>query len=466
MLHVMGIPDAISNLAPIPMECDAPHLVVRGELPRDLNGTLYRNGANPQFATPDAHWFFGDGMLHAFRLANGRASYRNRWIRTPKWIAEHEAGRPLYGSFNRRLADAPSTAPVDGGVANTNIVFHAGKLLALEEAHLPTEIEPGSLATRGYCDFGQAISGPFTAHPKIDPATGEMLFFGYNAKGPMTRAMSFGSVDVSGKVTRFERFKAPYASMVHDFAVTERHILFPILPLTGSIWRALRGKPPYAWDPAKGSYVGVMKRGGRAGDIQWFRGEACFVFHVMNAWDDGDWVFADVMQSEAAPLFPHPDGRRTDPEKSRARLCRWGFNLAGNSDHFTRTYLDEISGEFPRIDERRAGLRSGHGWYACADPSLPLGALCGLVHVDGAGARRAQYQLPRGDTVGEPVFVPRHKDAAEGDGWLLAVIWRGSENRSDLAVFEASDIAAGPVALVQLGHRMPNGFHGNWVPDA
>jgi len=463
MLHVMGIPDATSNLAPIPMECDAPHLVIRGELPRGLNGTLYRNGANPQFATPGAHWFFGDGMLHAFRLENGRASYRNRWIRTPKWIAEHQAGRPLYGSFNRKLPDAPASAPVDGGVANTNIVYHAGRLLALEEAHLPTEIEPGSLATRGYCDFGRGISGPFTAHPKVDPVTGEMLFFGYNVTGPMRRTMSHGAIDASGKVTQFERFKAPYASMVHDFIVTERHILFPILPLTGSLWRALRGKPPYAWDPGKGSCVGVMKRGGSARDIRWFRGEACFVFHVMNAWDDGDRIVADVMQSEVAPLFPHPDGRRTDPEKSRARLCRWSFDLTSNTDSFTRTYLDDISGEFPRIDERRAGLRSQHGWYASGDPSLPLGAFSGLVHVDGNGAPRAHYRLPLGDTVGEPVFVPRAKDAAEGDGWLLAVIWRGTENRSDLAVFEASDVAAGPVALVQLGHRMPNGFHGNWV---
>jgi carotenoid cleavage dioxygenase-like enzyme len=457
---------ARTNLAPIPFECDAPVLKISGELPRGLNGTLYRNGPNPQFDSPGAHWFVGDGMLHAFHLENGRASYRNRWVRTPKWQAEHDAGRALFSGFGRRLPDAPASA-TDGGVANTNIVFHAGRLLALEEAHLPTEIEPGTLKTLGYCDYKGGLAGPFTAHPKIDPATGEMVFFGYNAAGPLTPALSFGSIGASGAVTRFERFETPYASMVHDFIVTENHLLFPILPLTGSMARAMKGQPSYAWEPEKGAYVGVMKRSGSSGDIVWFRGENCYVFHVMNAWEDGHRIIADVMQFEEAPLFPHPDGSPTDPKKSRARLCRWSFDLAGNTDRFTQTYLDELTGEFPRIDDRRAGLPSRHGWYACANPDMPMfGALAGLVHVDGKGRRLETYLLPDGDTLSEPVFVARTNEASEGDGWLLAVIWRARENCSDLAVFNATDVAAGPVALVHLGHRVPDGFHGNWVGAA
>src|SRR5437879_8337803 len=255
---------ARANLAPIPFECDAPFLEVTGELSRNLNGTLYRNGTNPQFDAPGAHWFVGDGMLHAFHLENGRASNRNRWIRTPKWQAEHDAGRALFGGFGRKLPDAPASTIQDGGVANTHISCPAGRLPALEEGHLPTEIEPGTLNRRGYCDYDGAIAGPFTAHPKIDPATGEMMFFGYNAAGPLTPALSFGSVNASGVVTRFDRFESPYASMVHDFIVTENHVLFPILPITGSMERAMRGKPPYAWEPDKGAYVGIMKRTGSA----------------------------------------------------------------------------------------------------------------------------------------------------------------------------------------------------------
>jgi carotenoid cleavage dioxygenase-like enzyme len=461
-----------SNLAPISFEADAPFLKVQGELPRELNGTLYRNGPNPQFEVSGAHWFSGDGMLHAFHLENGRASYRNRWIRTPKWQAEHDAGRALFGGFGRKLPDVQEITTTDSGVANTNIIFHAGRLLALEEAHLPTEIEPGTLQRKGYCDYRGGISGPFTAHPKIDPVSGEMVFFGYGVAGRFTPTLSFGSVNASGVVTRFERFDAPYASMVHDFIVTENHMLFPILPITGSMDRAMKGKPAYAWEPDKGAYVGIMKRqiSGEqdvAKDVVWFRGENCFVFHVMNAWEDGNRIIAYVMQADEAPLFPHPDGSPTDLLKSQARLCRWTFDLSGNTDRFSQVYLDDIKGEFPRIDDRRAGLASQHGWYACANPQLPMpAALSGLVHVDGKGSRLGHYLLPVGDAISEPVFVARGHDAAEGDGWLLATVWRARENRSDLAVFNATEIAAGPVALVQLGHRVPVGFHGNWVGAA
>jgi carotenoid cleavage dioxygenase-like enzyme len=458
---------APANRAPISMECDAPFLKVEGELPHELNGTLYRNGPNPQFEAPGAHWFVGDGMLHAFHLENGRASYRNRWVRTAKWQAEHDAGRALFGGFGRKLPDTPASITQNSGVANTNIIFHAGRLLALEEGHLPTEIEPDTLATRGIWDYDGCIKGPFTAHPKLDPVTGELVFFGYNAAGPFSPALSFGSVNAYGAVTRFDRFEAPYASMVHDFIVTENHLLFPILPITGSMQRATQGRPAYAWEPEKGAYVGVMKRHGAASDIIWFRAENCYVFHVMNAWEEGSRIVADVMQFEQAPLFTHPDGSPTDPNKSRARLCRWSFDLAGNTDRFTQTYLDDITGEFPRIDDRRTGLHFCHGWYACTNPDLPMfGGFSGVVHVDGRGSRLGRYLLPAGDTISEPVFVARGDDAAEGDGWLLAVVWRARQNRSDLAVFNAADIGAGPVALVQLEHRVPDGFHGNWVGTA
>ncbi|MGY4480637.1 carotenoid oxygenase family protein [Bradyrhizobium sp. USDA 3364] len=464
MLDQVTSSTARTNLAPIPFEADAPFLKITGELPRELNGTLYRNGPNPQFEAPGAHWFVGDGMLHAFHLENGRASYRNRWVRTAKWQAEHDAGRALFGGFGRKLPDAPEAITADGCVANTNIIFHGGRLLALVESHLPTEIEPGTLNRLGYCDYNGAISGPFSAHPKIDPVTGEMVFFGYNAAGPLTPALSYGAVSSSGVVTRFERFEAPYASMVHDFIVTQNHVLFPILPITGSMQRAMRGQAPYAWEPEKGAYVGVMKRHGSSKDIVWFRAETCYVFHVMNAWEEGDRIIADVMQFEEAPLFNHPDGSPTDPTKNRARYCRWTFDLAGNTDRFTQTYLDDLTGEFPRVDDRRAGLASNHGWYACANPNLPMfGALSGIVHVDGRGKRLGHYLLPAGDTISEPVFVERGPEAAEGDGWLLAVVWRARENRSDLAVFNAQDVEAGPTALVHLGHRVPDGFHGNWV---
>src|SRR5262249_10202370 len=147
---------------------------------------------------------------------------------------------------------------------------------------LPTEVEPRTLATRGRCTYGDAIAGPFTAHPKIDATTGEMIFFGYNAGGPFTSKLSYGSVSAARVVTQFEHVPRPSACWVHDSIATATHVLFPILPLTGSLDRATSGRPPYAWEPDKGAYVGVMQRCGATKDIFWFRGESCYVFHVMN----------------------------------------------------------------------------------------------------------------------------------------------------------------------------------------
>jgi carotenoid cleavage dioxygenase-like enzyme len=449
--------------SPIPIECEAAFLPVQGELPAGLDGTLYRNGPNPQFPDLHAHLFGGDGMLHAFSLEDGRASYRNRWVRTAFWQAERAAGRRLFDFYGRNLDGSPNETVVDEGAANTNVIWHAGRLLALEEAHLPIEIDPATLSRRGQPDFGGAVGGRFTAHPKTDPKTGELLFFGYSATGPLSAGMTHGSIDADGRVTRLERFEAPYASMVHDFAVTKRHLLFPVLPLTGSMPRLQQGRPPYAWEPELGARVGVLRRGAPVEQMRWFEGDSSYVFHVMNAWEEGDRIMADVMRYDEPPLFPHPDGRPTDPARSVARMCRWTFDLGSDDNHFTQTPLDDLATEFPRFDERFSGLPYRHGWAVCQRQAVRGSGYEGLVHFDLAKGERHVEWLPVGDRFSEPVFVPRSAQAAEGDGWLLTVIWRAAQNRSELAIYNACAIGDGPVATVQLPHRVPSGFHGNWV---
>jgi carotenoid cleavage dioxygenase-like enzyme len=437
-------------------------LKVVGEIPKELNGTLYRNGPNPQFHVPDAHWFSGDGMLHAFVLENGKATYRNRWIRTPKWLAERAAGHALFTGPGGSFPGPPKSAP-DSGTANTNIICHAGRLLALQEQHLPMEIKPDTLDMLGYCDYDKSITGPFTAHPKIDPITGEMIFFGYSFGALFSATTTYGAISASGVVTRFEQFEAPYPSMIHDFIVTQNYVLFPILPLTGSLDRVKSGKPPYCWEPVKGSYIGLMRRDSTTKNIKWYRAEACYVFHVMNAWEEGNSLVANVMQSEQAP-FPNADGTPQNHDRSDSRLCRWEFDLTAATDTFKRTYIDEIFGEFPRIDDRMAGLANLTGWIACQNPSYPVtGAYNGLASYEIKSGKRTTWYLPEWDGTSEPVFVPRSKDAAEGDGWLLTVFWRPNEGRSELAVFNASAIDQGPLATVELPFRVPYGFHGNWV---
>lgn len=453
-------PYLVGNFAPVRSEDDF-ELKVKGEVPAALRGALYRNGPNPQFEPrdPNHHWFAGDGMIHGFYLDGGKVHYRNRYVRTPKWELEHEHGRALFGSFGNPMTTDPLAVGNEGGVANTNIVWHAGRLLALEEGHHPFELDPKTLESRGYV---RPYGGRVTAHPKLDPKTGEMVWFAYGVGDmPLSAGMSYGVTDATGKVVRRQDFQAPYSSMVHDFMVTENHALFPILPLTGSIERAMSGKPAFAWEPEKGSYVGVMRRDADVSTIRWFNTEACYVFHPLNAWEEGDKIYCDVMRYDVAPLFPKADGSRGD--KAAARLVRWTFDLAGASDAIKEEPLDDLDGEFPRVDPRAETRKHRHGWYAADTTSAATVRMNAIAHIDFKSGKRTVYELPGGDGTSEPVFAPREGGTEEGDGWLTAVVYRGAEDRSDLLVFDALDIAKGPIATAEVPRRVPFGFHGNWA---
>ena len=448
------------NFAPIRSEDDFV-LAVEGELPKDLAGTLFRIGPNPQFEPrdPNHHWFFGDGMVHGFFIENGQVRYRNRYVRTPKWTLEHEHGRSLFGMGP--MNSDPLTAGNEGGVANTNILAHAGRLLALEEGHHPFELDRATLESRGYV---RDYRGNVTAHPKLDPVTGEMVWFAYGVGAPLSAGMSYGVTDASGQVIRRDEFQAPFAAMVHDFMVTQNHVLFPVLPLTASLERAMKGLPPFAWEPDKGAYVGVMRRDADVSTIRWFNAPACYVFHPMNAWEEDGKLVADVMRYNVAPLFPKADGSPGD--KAAAQLVRWTFDLADNSDAIREEVVDDLDGEFPRVDPRFETLKNRHGWYAGDPTGAKTVRLNAIVHQDHATGRRQVYALSGGDATSEPVFVPRHAEAPEGDGWLTAVAYRAGEDRSDLLVFEAQDVAKGPIATAKVPRRVPFGFHGNWVGAA
>ena len=460
---------------PVNTEADAAHLQITGDMPKELCGTLYRNGPNPQFAPRGPyHWFGGDGMIHAFHIENGNVSYKNRWVRTPKWEIENKEGEGLSGTFGNPRYTDPRVMALNSTIANTNIVWHGGKLLALEEAHAPFALDPASLMPvgpkGGYETFGDKLCGPFTAHPKMDPKTGEMVFFGYSAKGRFTREVSIQTVTAEGKVTRAEILEGPLPSMIHDFAVTRNWIVVPIFPLTSSMERAMGGKPPFAWEPDKGTHIAFIPRNGTVADARWVTAPACYVFHPMNHFetDDGR-IVIDVMKFDVAPLFPLPDGSPSTKETPQARLFRWTFDLTGKANTFKEEQLDDRAGEFPRFDERFCMSDYRHGWIVSGnvvDTRSGEPRLDGITHYDLKNGKSATWAADPADRCGEPVFVPRSADAAEGDGWVLSVVYRGAEARSDLAVFEATDIAKGPVALAHLSSKVPAGFHGNWRAGA
>jgi carotenoid cleavage dioxygenase len=452
-------PYLAGNFAPVRSEDDF-DLPVTGELPRALTGVLYRNGPNPQFEPRDEghHWFFGDGMIHAFAIEDGRVSYRNRWVRTHKWTVEHAAGHALFGTFGNPFTTDPDVVGTDSGVANTNIVHHGGRLLALEEAHAPFELEQRTLASRAPYDLG----GRVTAHPKVDPVTGEMIFFAYaDDEMPLSNKISWGIADATGQLLRRETFQAPYCSMIHDFMVTEHYVLIPVLPLGGSLHRAMTGGPVFAWEPEQPATVGVMRRDQGVASLRWFQLAPCYVFHFMNAYEDGDRIVADAMRYSSAPLFPLADGTRG--QDSAACLTRWEFDLAGATDTVRETTIDDLPGEFPRIDPRYECHAYRHGWFAGQTRALRGTSTDTLAHFDRETNTRKSFVLPEGDAISEPIFVARDDAAAEGQGWLLAVAFRGRENVSELLVLNAQDVSAGPIASAKLPRRVPFGFHGNWV---
>lgn len=464
--------------APTRFEGEIHHLLVaQGEVPRDLNGTFFR-------VQPDPVWppllgddipLNGDGLVSLFRFENGHVDFRSRYVRTEKFVAERAARRALFGAYRNPFTDDPAVRGKSRGTANTNVVWHGGRLLALKEDSHPVELDPVTLETRGPCNFDGALSSlTFTAHPKIDPRSGEMIAFGYAARGEATPDVAYVVIDANGRLVKEEWFEAPYASMVHDFGVTQDHVLFPVSPLTSDLERLKRGGPHFAWDGSRKTFMGVLPRSGKVSELRWFGGETCFSSHTMNAFADGSRLYYDTPVGDIVvfPFFPDITGQPWNPAKAAPHLERWTIDL-NTADAFERRRLSDVVGEFPRIDERRAMQAYRHGWMAAQDESR-IGAQHGtslgggmvlnsIAHVDVVSGQTALYFVGSGCSVQEPQFVPRAPDAAEGDGYVFAVVNRLDQMRSDLIILEALDVAAGPIATIELPIRLRNGLHGTWV---
>lgn len=437
------------NFAPVTEEVDALDLPVSGDLPAELSGRLIRNGPNP-IGDPDPatyHWFTGDGMLHAIHLDGGKArSYRNRWIRTDGAAA----------ALNEPRTDgAEETWPMGSAVSNTHVVPHAGRIFALVENALPMEVD-GDLNTLGRHDFDGKLRSAMTAHPKIDAATGEMLFFGYDIFGPPY--LRFHVVDASGNLTRTEDIDIAGPAMIHDFAITENHVVFFDLPVVFDMDLVAKGMFPFSWQPdTYGARVGVMPRHGASKDVRWVDVEPCYVFHPLNAYDDGDRVVVDVVR--------HPTMFAQDkhgPSGQDPTLDRWTIDL--NANKVLEDRLSDHPQEFPRIDDRLAGRRHRYGYgtyFGTDDNGLRLG---GLVKHDLAAGTSEIHDFGPGMSAGEGVFVEAADTAGEDEGWVLSVVYDEAKDSSYLAVIDATDFAGAPVATVQLPQRVPFGFHGSWVP--
>lgn len=441
-LHMTG------HLAPVPDEIDATDLPVEGAIPAELTGRYFRNGPNPRPGEISPHWFAGAGMLHGIRLREGRAEwYRNRWVRS--------------GSFEGKpMVDADGKRDRSVGVANTHVIAHSGKIMALVESSFPTLVTP-ELATVGPCDFGGRLTTAMTAHPKTDPVTGELHFFGYGFTAPY---LTYHRLSAAGELVASADIAVPGPTMVHDFAITDRHAVFLDLPMTFQLELLAKGMP-FGWDDSYGARIGVMPLD-RPGQVRWFDVEPNYVFHVGNAHTDAAGrVVLDAARYAPADAIAMWGGLGSDPAADAAatglaRLHRWTLDPATGA--VTETPLHDRGVEFPTVDDDRVG-RDARYRYAVAD----YAGRAGIVKFDAVAGTVTEHTMPADTVAGEAVFVPSAAPGrAEDDGWLLSITTRRDGSASQLIVLDATDVGGAAVATVTLPRGVPSGFHGSWIDDA
>ncbi|HEY3895462.1 MAG TPA: carotenoid oxygenase family protein [Pseudonocardiaceae bacterium] len=475
------------NYAPVSQEHTVTELAVTGTIPAHLDGRYLRNGPNPiAEVDPEAyHWFTGDGMVHGVRLRDGRAEwYRNRWIRTPA------VARAL-GEPGRRHAPIRTGLELFG--ANTNVLTHAGRTLALVEGGVSNYELTDDLETVGPCDFDGTLRGGYTAHPKRDPDTGELHAVSYSfGRGNQVQYSVIGG---DGRARRTVDVEVTGSPMMHDFSLTEKHVVFYDLPVTFdprqgatmSVPAALRaparlvlsaligrvrvpdpimamtGKKmpgnaqlPYRWDPSYPARVGVMPRSGGAGDVRWFDVEPCYVFHPLNAYDDGDTIVLDVVR--------HPKMFVTDfhgPNEGPTTLDRWTVDLADGK--VREALLDDHPQEFPRVDDRLTGRPHRYG-YAIQTSNTGGTAGNSVLKHDLARGETIARRLGTHRSAGEFIFIPNAPQVPEDDGVLMGFVYDATIDRSDLTILDAASLET--IATIHLPDRVPYGFHGNWAPAA
>ena len=440
-------PYLCGNFAPVEEELSAVDLPVTGELPPGLCGRLLRIGPNPVDPDPRSHhWFLGTGMVHGLRLRDSRAEwYHSRYVRDDRVVAAR--GWPPVPGPRGRLQ-------MGEGVVNTNVIAHAGRILALVEAgNLPMELDD-ALESVARTDLEGTLPGGLSAHPHLDPDTGELHAAAYSPLWPFIEYVVIGT---DGRVRRTVDVPVPGQPMVHDCMITRSYFILLDLPVILDLDVLEAGFAlPYKWHPEYGARIGLLPREGAADEVRWHEVEPCYVFHPMNAYeDDRGRVVLDVIR--------HGTMFSTDmngPGDGVASLVRW--TIEPGRTRVSEQCLDDLNQEFPRIDDRLTGKPYRYGYTVAMGDAMAPG---GIRKHDLANGSVTLHEEGGHRVFMEPVFVPRSPDAGEDDGWILAYVYDRSTDRSDVVVIEAGDFAAAPVATVHLPRRVPFGFHGNWVAD-
>jgi carotenoid cleavage dioxygenase-like enzyme len=428
------------NFAPIFEERTEFDLDVSGAIPPELTGRFFRNGSNPSTGW-SPHWFFGNGMIHGVELKGSKALwYRNRYVKTPL-LENSEATRMRPdGTIDRTYS-----------YANTHVIHHAGRILALEEGAFPYELDR-EVGTIGPHDFEGKLLGAMTAHPRICPETGELLFFG-NARFDDVH-LYYYRADASGRLVQAEPIHVKAPTMMHDWNVTRNHVVFMDLPMLFDPEAIGKGGIPISWDESHGARLGVMPRAGTSDDIVWCEIEPCYVFHALNGYEEDGKIILDVCRIERISVVGAADN--TPPI-----LTRW--TIDPDTATVTSDPLDDRGSDFPRVADAVVGLKHRYGYLAGGFGGDGLGSI--LYKHDLERGSRIENPLGAGEVAGEPVFAPLPGSDEEDAGWILTYTYDPTRDASDLIILDAQDFGGDPVARIHLPGRVPFGFHGSWIPD-
>ena len=451
------------NFSPVAEERDADNMEVIGEIPKDLAGHFLRVGPNPRYVFSEAayHTFDGDGMIHAIEFSNGNARYRNRFVKNEGFLLEQERGDWIYKGMNSMLDPTPSRVPEGASssknLANTAFAYHNSTLYALHEPSKPTIIGLPDLETIGPTDFNGKLKHPFSAHPKVDQKSGEMMTFGYAFQAPY---VTYSVIDANGELVHTTPVTIPKPVFMHDFAVSEKYSLFLDFPITLDIERAMAGGPALGFEAEHGSRIGVMPRYGTDADVRWFEVKTGVVVHTANAWDDGDEVVLQASRSKTADIAGAGTTEGNNLADNQGRLHEWRINL--KTGEVVERTLSNTPCDFTRVNDSYACHPTRYVYAAVFNPVRPF-SFDGVMKFDNETGTTTEFKFGDQRFGGEAVFAPRINADAEDDGYLICFVHDEARNQSECLILSAGHVDAGPVATLIMPFRVPYGFHAGWV---